>query len=203
MSDPGGEQQHPSSPDDRSSKAAVAKIVLTDSDLSTLTAKEFAERWKSQDLFIASVEHRLAQHEGRYFFTWRFRCWLLSHKNRASVLRKKITVLVPRVENIRSDVNSGLSSLQARPWNSGRRQRGCAPSWRSCSIVRRCWCGDWQPRSTRHRTWRLVVHFWPPYYYSGGGCSVVEKMLKSHVVVVSGEKFSVARGCGQWPQLEH
>lgn len=49
-----------------SNSCKPARIILTDSELDSITVSELATRWRQQDNYITSLEQRLAQQEGRY-----------------------------------------------------------------------------------------------------------------------------------------
>lgn len=55
----GGSGESNKSPD------APQRVVITDSDLGSITAGELASRWRRQDTYVDALEQRLARQEGR------------------------------------------------------------------------------------------------------------------------------------------
>lgn len=47
-----------------SDKAPIVRVVLTDSDISSLTAADWVIRWRQQESYVSALERRLAQQEG-------------------------------------------------------------------------------------------------------------------------------------------
>lgn len=45
-------------------KASIVRVVLTDSDISSLTAADWVIRWRQQESYVSTLERRLAQQEG-------------------------------------------------------------------------------------------------------------------------------------------
>lgn len=42
------------------------RIVLSDSELESITTAELTTRWRQQDSYVTTLEQRLAHQEGRY-----------------------------------------------------------------------------------------------------------------------------------------
>lgn len=47
-----------------SDKAPIIRVVLADSDISSLTAADWVIRWRQQESYVSALERRLAQQEG-------------------------------------------------------------------------------------------------------------------------------------------
>lgn len=59
-----GDAAQPSSPDEKSK--TPNRVIIADADLSTLSSNEWLSRWRLQENYVNSLEHRVAQQEGRY-----------------------------------------------------------------------------------------------------------------------------------------
>lgn len=59
-----GDAARPSSPDEK--HKAPSRVIISDGDLSTLSSSELISRWRLQENYVNSLEHRVAQQEGRY-----------------------------------------------------------------------------------------------------------------------------------------
>lgn len=42
------------------------RVILSDSELENITVSELTTRWRLQDVYVTTLEQRLAQQEGRY-----------------------------------------------------------------------------------------------------------------------------------------
>lgn len=59
-----GDAHSSNSPDGR--KKPLARVILSENELSSLSSSELVDRWKQQDVYVSGVEERLGQQEGRY-----------------------------------------------------------------------------------------------------------------------------------------
>lgn len=66
MSEQGGsgDAAQPSSPDDKN--RSPIRVTISDGELSSLSASDLASRWRLQEIYVNSLEHRVTQQEGRY-----------------------------------------------------------------------------------------------------------------------------------------
>lgn len=61
-----GDAAQPSSSDEKSK--TPNRVVISDGELSALSTSELGNRWRLQENYVNSLEHRLTQQEGRYCY---------------------------------------------------------------------------------------------------------------------------------------
>lgn len=54
----------PSSPDEKNK--TPTRVIINDGDLSALSSNDLINRWRQQEIYVNSLEQRVAQQEGRY-----------------------------------------------------------------------------------------------------------------------------------------
>lgn len=54
------------SPNTGTGSAATSRVVLTDSELDSISLSELASKWRLQDAYVGCLEQRLSAQEGRY-----------------------------------------------------------------------------------------------------------------------------------------
>lgn len=59
-----GDAAQPSSSDEKNK--SPNRVIIIDGELSSLSSNELVNRWRLQENYVNSLEHRLAQQEGRY-----------------------------------------------------------------------------------------------------------------------------------------
>lgn len=59
-----GDAAQPSSPEEKNK--TQTRVIISDVELSNLSAGDLVSRWRLQENYVNSLEHRVAQLEGRY-----------------------------------------------------------------------------------------------------------------------------------------
>ncbi|KAJ8923188.1 hypothetical protein NQ315_001742 [Exocentrus adspersus] len=111
MSEP-GDMPQPSSPADRDK--APSRVLVTEQEVTTLTASEWQTRWRQQDSYVTALERKTTRQEGELAelrqTSERLRAQLLDSQQRERVLVRRLTAKEQETQDYVCQLNELKSS---------------------------------------------------------------------------------------------